>query len=63
MKDLVLYTWTMLIAMDQNLCYGDILKDHAPFSLTTMDALTVMMWESAVSQVHNLYDFGGLYIR
>ena len=53
MKDLVLYSWTMLIAMDQNQGYGEQcqIRGPAPHSLTTMDALIVMTWGSAVSQV------------
>ena len=57
MKDLVLYTWTIFLAMDQNqVCgvHGITVRGTVPLSLTTMDALILMMWESAVSQV----DFG-----
>ena len=51
MKDLVLYTWTMLIVTDQSLGYGNrgiigggiTMGGIVPLSLTTMDALTVMM--------------------
>ena len=57
MKDLVLYSWTIFLAMDQNQVYGVhsiTVRGTVPLSLTTMDALILMMWESAVSQV----DFG-----
>ena len=49
----------MLLAMDQNQVYGDdgiMMRRIVFLSLTTMDALTVMMWESGVSQVLR---FGG----
>ena len=47
----------MLIVLDQNRDFGDI-QDHrrcVSHTLTTTDALIVVMWESAVSQV--LYNF------
>ena len=52
-KDLVLYSWTLLIVLDQNQGYGEQhhIRSIVPLSLTTMDALIVMTWGSAVSQV------------
>ena len=40
----------MLTVVDQNQIYGNVLT-----SLTTMDALIVVMWESTVNQVKVLY--------
>ena len=44
---LVLYTETILLAMDQNQVYGHqgMMRGIVLLSLTTKDALTVMMWE------------------
>ena len=52
-KDLVLYSWTIFLAMDQNQGYGEQhhIRYIVPLSLTTMDALIVMMWGSTVNQV------------
>ena len=54
MKGLVLFSLIILLALDQNQDYGNITKHYqqnVPLSLTTMDALIVVMWESAVSRV------------
>ena len=54
----------MLIVLDQNQGYGDHHRGYieiVSLSLTTMDALTVMMWGSAVSQVYKLRVFCGVW--
>ena len=55
MKDLAQYSLTMLIVLDQNQSYGGYHRGYiqiVSLTLTTMDALIVMMWVSAVSQVY-----------
>ena len=54
MKGLVLFSLIILLALDQSQDYGDGHQDHrliVSLFLTTLDALIVVMWESAVSQV------------
>ena len=63
MKGLVLFSLIMLLVLDQNQDFGDRHQDHrliASLSLITMDALIVVMWESAVSQVYITFILVGL---